>query len=166
MKQTYTMKQSHTFRRTLSALILLLASTLAWAYDFETGGIYYNIIDETSVEITSRSGSNIYDGPSSDYAGNVIIPATVSYDGNTYNVTSIGDYAFFLCSLTSIDIPANVTSIGNSAFAACRSLSSIELPEGLTSIGNYAFDECYSLTSINIPAGVTSIGNSVFRSCI
>ena len=78
-------------------------------------------------------------------------------------VTSIGNFAFFMCSnLISITIPSSVTSIGNSAFYNCPGLTSIEIPEGVTSIGNYAFSDCTSLTSINIPEGVTSIGDSAF----
>ena len=81
-------------------------------------------------------------------------------------VTSIGGSAFFYCtSLTSINIPDGVTSIGGSAFYYCTSLTSINIPDGVTSIGNDAFCGCSSLTSINIPDGVTSIGNDAFHGC-
>ena len=44
------------------------------------------------------------------------------------SVTSIGNYAFFLCSaLTSVTIPNSVTSIGNDAFRACSSLTSVTM---------------------------------------
>ena len=42
------------------------------------------------------------------------------------SVTTIGDYAFDLCSsLTSVVIPDSVTTIGNSAFSSCSSLTSV-----------------------------------------
>ena len=82
------------------------------------------------------------------------------------SVTSIGDNAFGSCySLTSITIPSSVTSIGESVFQYCIGLTSIEIPSSVTSIGNDVFYECSSLTSIDIPSSVTSIGNHVFYEC-
>ncbi len=49
-------------------------------------------------------------------------------------------------SLTSIDIPDSVTSIGNSAFDGCKSLKSIVIPDGVTNIGKGAFYGCDALT--------------------
>ena len=81
-------------------------------------------------------------------------------------VTSIGNYAFYICpSLTRIIIPNSVTSIGKSAFSYCSDLISITIPNSVTSIGNYAFEYCSNLTSITIPNNVTSIGNRAFGSC-
>lgn len=79
----------------------------------------------------------------------------------------ICDRAFSWCeSLTSINIPDSVTSIGNEAFSWCESLTDINIPHSVTSIGNSAFYECRSLTSINIPNSVTSIGESAFYKCV
>ena len=94
------------------------------------------------------------------------IPSNVESNGQTYTVTSIGNYAFYRCSsLTSVDIPDGVTSIGNGAFEICHSLTSIDIPDSVTSIGNYAFSMCSGLTSVDIPDGVTSIGNGAFEIC-
>ena len=81
-------------------------------------------------------------------------------------VTSIGNRTFFGCSsLTSINIPSSVTSIGSYAFYKCSKLTSIEIPSGVTSIEEWTFYGCSSLTSIEIPNSVTSIGDSAFRGC-
>ncbi len=82
--------------------------------------------------------------------------------------TVIAKYAFYGCnSLTSIEIPSSVTSIGYEAFCYCSRLTSVTFGKNsqLTSIGNYAFEDCSSLTSIVIPDSVTSIGYSAFSGC-
>ena len=57
---------------------------------------------------------------------------------------------FFHCStLTSINIPGYVTSIGDYAFYYCGSLKSINIPDSVTSIGDYAFYNCNSLTCVS-----------------
>ena len=97
-------------------------------------------------------------------SGDIIIPDT--HEG--LPVKEIGDDAFLDCSsLTSIEIPAGVTSIGYEAFFGCSSLTDVSFAEGsqLTSIGSYAFYGCSSLTSIEIPVGVTSIGSLAFDGC-
>ncbi len=92
---------------------------------------------------------------------NSIIPTDES-------VTIIGDFAFAnYNSLTSITIPNNVTSIGNSAFYACRNLASLNFADEsqLTSIAAKAFNDCSALRSINFPKKVTSIGSFAFSGC-
>ena len=76
--------------------------------------------------------------------------------------------AFRDCSsLTSVDIPVSVTSIGNKAFQDCSAMKSLTFAEGsqLQTIGNFAFDGLTSLTSdIILPASVTSMGQYAFAS--
>jgi len=67
--------------------------------------------------------------------------------------------------LKSINIPDNVTSIGNYAFCNCSSLSSLTIPTNVKTIGSYAFDRCSSLTSLTIPENVTTIGDYAFEYC-
>ena len=82
------------------------------------------------------------------------------------SVTSIGNYAFYICSgLTSITIPNSVTNIGSYAFVGCNGLTSVNIPNSVTSIGNYAFFGCHGLTSIIIPNSVTTLGESAFQNC-
>ena len=81
------------------------------------------------------------------------------------SVTSIGRYAFSGFKITSIAIPNSVTSIGYSAFGGCTDLTSITIPNSVTSIGDNAFSGDIGLTNIIIPNSVTSIGDSVFSGC-
>ena len=81
-------------------------------------------------------------------------------------ITSISDYAFEGCSgLTSLTLPAGITSIGSRAFYWCSGLTSLTLPDGITSIGSGAFSDCSGLTSLILPAGITSISDCAFAYC-
>ena len=122
-------------------LVLLLSMTNMVAFAYEVNGINYRF-SGTEATVTSSSPQ---------YSGNVVIPESVTYNGNTYSVTSIGDRAFYYCSgLTSVTIPNSVTSIGEKTFYGCSGLTSITIPNSVTSIGSMAFYECSGLKSVNI----------------
>jgi len=93
------------------------------------------------------------------------------------NLTSIGNDAFFGCSLHDVTIPENVTSIGDAAFSANQYLSSF--------YGNFASQDGRCLivndtlkaftpyesglqewrTEFTIPDGIATIGAHVFQYC-
>ena len=150
-------------RLAMCLLVCFLTSIPTWAYDFELNGVYYNITDANAktVEVTYVEKSS---GNTDFYYGAITIPKRVSKENVTYDVTSIGDYAFYYCSgLTSITIPNSVTSIGNNAFLR-TGLTSITIPNSVTSIGDGAFQSC-CLTASTIPNSVTSIGDWAFEGC-
>ena len=162
----------HLIKTTLLLLVLLLP-TLTHAHDFEVDGIYYNI-NGTNATVTFR-GTYFYQY-SNEYSGSVTIPATVTYGGTTYSVTTIGDNAFYTCtSLTTINIPNSVTTIGDGAFSGCSGLTSISVANN-----NPKYDSrnnCNAIieTATNtlivgckntiIPNSVTSIGDNAFYTC-
>ena len=160
------------FRFSLLLLALLLPAT-ATAYNFEVDGIYYNI---NGNEVTVTYKGYYESDYQNDYSGNVTIPATVTYNGTTYSVTSIGYGAFYGCSgLTGVEIPNSVTSIGELAFSDCSGLSSLTVASDNTSYDSR--DNCNAIveTASNtliagckktvIPNTVTSIGSSAFFVC-
>jgi hypothetical protein len=150
----------------LFAIIINCFAFTTKAYDFSAvydgQTIYYNITSSTApqtVEVT-HGDVNVYSGVV------ITIPGNVSYGGNAYSVTKIGEWAFFGCSnLTSITLPNTLTSIGEWAFVTCKNLTSITLSNTLTSIGEAAFSACYSLTFIALPNTLTSIGDGAFYNC-
>ena len=144
------------FMKHLFTMLLALVATTASAQDFEVDGICYNILsqDDRTVEVTESHY---------EYAGDVVIPAEVTYDGSTYSVTTIGENAFYYCDdLKSISMPS-VTTIGDRAFYGCDALTSVEMPSVKT-IGDYAFVSCSALTSVSMPL-VKTINAFAFSSC-
>lgn len=147
-------------------------------------GIIYVIID----------GNAVVTRYTNELESVVKIPLTININKRVYNVTKIGDYAFYdffnNCSvMNSIEIPNSITHIGDSAFfgnslltsisistsvkyigayafCGCLSLPSIEIPNSITTFEYCLFQNCVSLSSIKIPTSVTSIDYSVFDSCI
>ncbi len=126
---------------------MALLPLLSYAYDAYINGIFYNF---SSSEATVTYQNSSYNS----YSGDVVIPATVTYQGKTYSVTSIGNYAFRGCSrLTSITIPNSVTSIGYEAFYGCSDLTSVTIPSSVLSIGTDAFYNATSLSNFVLEDG-------------
>jgi len=99
--------------------------------------------------------------------GDIVIPSKVEIDGKIYNVTSIEEYAFTECNnMTSITIPASITSVGFGVFNGCLGLTNVEIPSSITRIEGQMFGWCQNLTSVKIPTSVTSIGDRAFCECI
>ena len=133
------------FMRKILFILLALVPMLSVAQvPVDIDGVWYYISEESkTAEVTHPS-----DAP---YLSSITIPERIKYNGVTYSVTSIGDYAFTSChGLISFTIPNSVTSIGEYAFEFCTSLTSITIPKSVTSIGYSAFYQCESLTSVHI----------------
>ena len=81
-------------------------------------------------------------------------------------LTILGEYAFKDCiQLTKIQLPYGVTSISESAFEGCTNLAYVEIPDTVTNIGDSAFAECKSLSNLTISEHVTNIGDNAFIGC-
>lgn len=124
--------------------------------EFTVDNLKYNVTDliANTVEITSGYGD-----------GALNIPATVTYAGTEYKVTSIGAEAFYDCSFTSVTIPDGVTIIKYSAFQNCTDLTEVTFGNSITTIEYSAFYYCLSLKQVTIPKSVTNIGVNVFFYC-
>lgn len=82
-----------------------------------------------------------------------------------YNIT-IPPNAFCDCvSLTHVELPSSVVSIGHYAFIGCISLTHLVLPDTIQHIGDSAFARCTSLRQINIPPLVSTISERLFEGC-
>ena len=168
----------------ICCLMVMAATTFGqsnpWdGYDFstecETGQtLYYIITDSINHEVTLTHPAP-YSYVTLDYwdgfeepAGNIVFPSEVTYEGQTYIVTSIDDGAFRGCSgmTGSLVIPSTVTYIGSYAFDGCSQFTgNLVIPDLVVFIGDWAFNGCMSITGeINIPNSVVSIGSYAFSS--
>lgn len=124
------------YSRALSVLIACLLTVTASAYDFVEDGIYYTA-NGTNASVTFRDASY------NSYSGTVNIPATVTHNGTTYTVSTIG----------------------YQAFRNCTNLKRVVMPNTVEYIAAYAFYGCSALTNITIPASVYTIYQNAFNAC-
>lgn len=126
------------------------------ALAFEAGDAVYRILSDNTCELQGINYSNT----------DVKIPSTVSYNGKTYTVVSIGEKAFQKDThLQRITLPNTLQSIGAEAFKGCTDLRNFTLPDGLQTIGASAFSGCTHVSEVIIPNTVYSIGESAFSFC-
>lgn len=154
-------------------------------------GVFYDIIDDKSVIVTSSNGAP-------DYEGELTIPAVVSINGTTYNVTGIRPTTFIgrydeevkvtkSPNLTGLTIEAqmdelpadvfsglkglqtltikNVKTIDDGLFHDMPNLTTLTLGVGVEKIGARAFMNCEKLQAVTLPEGITSIADSAFLGC-
>ena len=121
-------------KRSFLLLTLLWGALSAWAHDAEVDGIFYNLDNANRTANVTFKGDS-FDAYDSEYAGEVVIPETVTFGGISYFVTSLGDWCFWGCSnLTSITIPNSVTSLGDYYLSGCSRLTSVTIPNSVTKL--------------------------------
>ena len=172
-----------TIQHILTLAALVCCATLCRAQDIEAGGIFYNIISDTQVEVASA-----YSDGDNRYEGCIILPERVYCNGTNYDVAAIAPRAFWRSHVTEVQIPNSVTMIGEAAFADAEDLTSITLPLGLTFVSRYmlagtavtslvlpehvrdidegAFEDCAFLHTIFLPAALHTIGDRAFGYCV
>ena len=145
-------KKQFFFMRAAMSLLMMLCSLGAWADDSGSCGtnVTYSYVESThTLTINGTGDMEDYDDSDAPWDSNFEEITTVVIGSG---VTSIGNYAFFCCSgLTSVTIPASVTSIGECAFGG-SGLTCVTIPASVTSIGESAFFFCGQLTSVLVNA--------------
>lgn len=144
-------------KKTIITAIIAAASISAVSQTFSYGDLRYRITGKTTVSVSA-------DDPK--MSGNVAIPERIMQDSVVYTVTSVERKGFADCKgISSIVLPARISSIGDSAFAGCENLNTINIPYAVKEIKGNTFENCRFLTGITVPDGVKSIGNSAFSYC-
>lgn len=168
-------------KKTLSLLITLLLTTATFAYEAQIDGIYYDFDHDKQTAIVSHDIFAYEEGDSlgsySYTQTEIIIPEVISYDGKEYQVTTIGEHAFYYAqALKNVSLPKTINKIDKYAFYGCSSLEQIIIDENnptLKSIDNILYDKeitkllvCPATkTEVIIPNSVTKIGEGAFYHC-
>ncbi len=146
----------------LAVMSLLILPAISHAQSVNIESIVYSVNGE---EATVADGINA--------TGDITILPEVEIEGKTYPVTSIADGAFgarrsgrkeYIAAITSVDIPASIMSIGQSAFSS-STLNDVVIPETVKTIGNYAFSKCKDLKKAVVNGGMESMGTHLFDGC-
>lgn len=150
------MKSAFTFRILLLSLLLCTTWPRIQAYDFVKNSLYYTITDTVNrcVEVSQHD----------DYRTltEITIPETVTYLGETYTVTGLGDKAFAFCSeLSFLNLPNTLRTIEHMGLYGCTSLHSIDLPESLQYVGELGFHRC-GFTTLRLPSSLIQVGSDAF----
>lgn len=107
-------------------LFLLLFATifgggnfiLAQSYPITVNGINYDIDLENKTATLAK-----YTGDAK-YEGEITIPSKITYEGEEYTITAVGEEAFLECAgITEMTLPSTIKSIGDRAFYAEQDLS-------------------------------------------
>lgn len=144
-------------------------------------GMYRNATNWSDQEIVAKDGIVYADnivyrkdgnqvvafGCKASSGGMLDIASSVTIEGTSYDVTSIGDYSFRGLNFVTVNIPASVTSIGKSAFEYCYDLQNVKFAEDskLETIGESAFFYCQGLLAVNLPSSLKTLETYAFYDC-
>ena len=147
-----------------AVVVMLLTAPKAGAWTQNTDDGY---------TITQKTGSS--DVILTGYTGSettLNLPASVTYNDVTYNVTAIDGEAFKKFQNTSIiqavNIPEGYKSIGLSTFEGFKGLTSVTIPGSLEMLSSYSFEGCTALQTVNFAADTAStltINLKSFKDC-
>lgn len=135
-------------------------------WDVDSPGVLgrTKVVSRQAVVFMDATSANVYGGNAAQ-SGTDVSEDTSGESADIQNLignNKIADKAFYMDdTLLSFTIPGGVEEIGDFAFAR-SGLTSIQIPAGVTTIGNGAFYHCDDLSSVSIPGTVTEIAPDAF----
>lgn len=119
---------------------------------------FYKVTSENTVALVKHVGMT----------QNLVIQASVSNNGKTYQVTGVGsgeewgELLSYSPMLKEVEIPNGVKIISGYAFYNCNNLaSSLTIPNSVEEIGDWAFDGC-PISNLHLGSGLKIIGEGAF----
>lgn len=155
-------------RKTFTLFIALMALTASsWAQtEVQIGDFWYQLGTQGNFKfanVMKLPETGTLESYGNSVSGDIVIPATVTYNTEVYEVMGLLDYAFVGCSdITSVTIEEGVLDINPHAFDGCTGLTTVTLPSTIMDLGNQAFTHT-GLTTITIKATTPpTYGSSLF----
>ena len=170
-----------TIRLMISAMALVFTTTIHAAVGdmFTVNSCHYKLLSDTTVAFKGVD-ENVTD---------VTVPASVTNNGVSYQVTEVADSAFFgntkiqsavisegigkigirvfynATGLKTASVPRSATTVGRNLFYGCTGLESVSFLSRITALPISCFNKCESLKEITLPNTISSIGESAFYGC-
>ena len=135
------------------AAVFVCAFTKMSAFDFESDGIFYSVIDDERVAIESCDES----------FNSLQIPEQVSFNGSVYAVAEIGKHAFKKFNISEVDIPESVTNLRTQCFTY-SAVKNVIIPNSVETIASFAFYGS-DITSLKAGDNLQVIGQIGRASC-
>lgn len=141
-------------------LCLALFGLRAEAYDFSAVSEGQFPIDLYYAINPGGTTVTVVQGPTTYECTALEIPATVTHEGKTYTVTTIGAQAFRLADIGRFVMPSTVTTIQDAAFQGCDGTPE-SFPTSLEFIGDNAFEGAHVVEAV-LPEGLEHLGTRAF----
>ncbi len=93
-------------------------------------------------------------------SGAVIIPQTITYNKQTFTVSAIESYAFSNTPVSSVSLPATITTLGDECFSGCTLLSQVTCQWHSLStltVGTNIFQGIPTTSVLYVPKGTSSL---------
>ena len=122
------------------------------------GGLLYRIVSASPMEASLVGYESV--------PKRLVVPQSVRVYGLDVPVTSIGDSAFYGCSMIRSADLGSVSKVGVKAFVRCTGLSSVDAGDSLSTISAYAFFKCTGLTEFDLGRSLKTmrtIGSYAFQ---
>lgn len=139
-------------KRILTMIVLLIAvATTAFADEivFIDGLWYFFNSDGTSVSVECQTVEGL---PPYSLGRDLTIPPSVTYNGTTYSVTGIRNWAFLYCSIFKATLPTSIKYLGEDIFSETLRDLYVHWDDPIT-ISEDVFEYCYKNTILHVPEG-------------
>ena len=125
--------------------------------DFTVNGIKYKMVSSDRVAVTYPNASKPGSSNINEYSGDIVVPSKVTYQGKTYYVRGIADYAFrFASNVNSITLPEGLIYIGEEAIYNANTISKLTVPNTVRTLRKYALAENSSLTKVTFGENIAN----------
>ena len=165
MKELITHKKW--LRRLMLAVCCLAGATALQAANITVDGINYTTKSDGTATIAKYTiDKTVTPYDTLFYAGDIVIPEKITYEGVEYTIIGTAANAFVDCrDLTSLTLPATCVTIGRNCFKGCSSLKYSPLPATVTSVGTGVFNGCTNLEEVVIYPGWKKPVSEEFANC-